>query len=258
MGSPSPALAPPRFPPCPKSANSGPSNSAAAATSPSASNSRTRVDEKISPCIALGFDHCDTEPVFAAFLSENAWISATALSEKEVVANRSMLDGESLGKDDAHEFRRGEPCKCAVERDHRSEAAAVSRKQLKLARKARQPEERPVAAERTSWGKARTPSRPWEARPRPLSPWRHPARRDGRNARRRKCRLRAKRPSRCWGTSCQPGTTSIPPLYFPAREGIIITASPSRTIFSPTEQAQAKIALFRCSIKSEMRTVAVT
>ena len=36
------------------------------------------------------------------------------------------------------------------------------------------------------------------------------------------------------------------------------TASPSRTTFSPTVQAQVKIALFRCSIKSEIRTVAVT
>ena len=75
----------------------------------------------------MRFDHGDTEPVLAAFLCENAWIAATALSKKEVIANRGVLDGESLGENNAHKFRRGERGDGAVERDYRGKAAAIGR-----------------------------------------------------------------------------------------------------------------------------------
>ncbi len=55
--------------------------------------------------VALRFDHCHTETVVAAQLSENAGIAAAALSKKEVVTDRSVLDSERPGKDDAHEIR---------------------------------------------------------------------------------------------------------------------------------------------------------
>ena len=80
----------------------------------------------------MRFDHCHTEPVAAALLSEKAWIAATALSEKEVVANRGVADGERPGENDAHEFLSGKPGNLAIERYDSREAASIVRKQVEL------------------------------------------------------------------------------------------------------------------------------